>query len=75
MINDYYLDLNKVNELEDINKREVIHNYYKDMLYAHHDGREKMSESILRTLVKSGFLLSNRDVLLSEILDKDGDKN
>ena len=73
-IENYYLDLNKVQQLEDKEERQQIHSYYKDMLYAYGDGRKDMAESIKWTLVNSGFLLNNdqinRDRKINSILNE-----
>ena len=73
-INKYFLDLNKIHKLEDKEERQQIHNYYKDMLYAFADGRKDMAESIMWTLINSGYLLDNnqfvREEKLNEILDE-----
>ena len=73
-INKYFLDLDKLHKLEDKEERQQIHNYYKDMLYAFADGRKDMAESIMWTLINSGYLLDNnqfvREEKLNEILDE-----
>jgi hypothetical protein len=72
-INKYFLDLDKLHKLEDKEERQQIHNYYKDMLYAFADGRKDMAESIMWTLINSGYLLDNdqinRDRKINSILD------
>ena len=72
-ISKYFLDLNKIQKLEDKEERQQIHSYYKDMLYAYVDSRKDMAESIKWTLINSGFLLNNdqvkRDEKINEILD------
>ena len=44
----YYLDLEKINSLdkETANK---IHDYYRDMIYTHEDGRKGISTSLFNT--------------------------
>ena len=73
-INKYFLDLDKIQKLEDKEERLQIHNYYKDMLYAYSDKRVDMAESIKWTLINSGYLLDNnqfiREEKLNEILDE-----
>ena len=68
-IDNYYLDFTAVNALPE-NDQHVIHNYYKDMLYAYHDGRKEMAMSYMLTLLNGGFLLNNRDEKLKGILDE-----
>jgi len=72
-INKYFLDLDKVHRLNEKEERQQIHNYYKDMLYAFADGRKDMAESIMWTLINSGYLLDNdqlrRDDKINSILD------
>jgi hypothetical protein len=73
-INKYFLDLDKLHKLEDKEERQQIHAYYKDMLYAFSDGRKDMAESIMWTLINSGYLLDidqvNRDKKINLILDE-----
>ena len=72
-IENYYLDLNKVQQLEDKEERQQIHSYYKDMLYSIQDGRKEMAMSmmytLMNTLIKSGYLVDSRDEKLTEILN------
>lgn len=72
-INKYFLDLDKLHKLEDKEERQQIHNYYKDMLYSFSDNRKAMGESIMWTLINSGYLLDNdqinRDKKINSILD------
>jgi hypothetical protein len=68
-IENYYLDLIKVQQLEDRNERQQIHSYYKDMLYSIQDGRKEMGISIMNTLMKGGYLVDARDEKLTDLLD------
>ena len=68
-IGNYYLDINKVMKIESKEEREQIHNYYKDMLYCHHDQRLDMANSILKTLLNGGYLIDSRNEKIDEILD------
>ncbi len=69
----YYLDLDKVSKIEEKEDREIIHNYYKDMMYCFSDGREEMGESMMHTLVNAGYLLDHdqvsRDEKINKVLD------
>jgi hypothetical protein len=73
-INKYFLDLDKLHKLEDKEERQQIHTYYKDMLYSFADGRKDMAESIMWTLINSGYLLDNdqinRDRKINSILNE-----
>jgi hypothetical protein len=55
-LEDYYLDLDKVSTLKDDDERQNIHNYYRDMMSLHGDGRTKQAISIMNTLLKAGYL-------------------
>jgi hypothetical protein len=68
LIENYYLDLNKLKKLKK-EEKDQIHSYYKDMLYCFHDGRKEMAQSIMNTLFKSGYLIDSRDEKLNDILD------
>lgn len=69
-IENYYLDLKTLQSL-DPQEREVIHGYYKEMLYCFSDGRKEMSMSVMNTLMRGGYLLDIRDEKLKDILDGD----
>ena len=57
-------------ELEEKDK-EVIHSYYKDMLYCFSDGRKEMCISIMNTLLLGGYLIDVRENKIDEILNGD----
>lgn len=67
-IDQYYLDLQKV-ELLDPNRADIIHGYYKDMLFAFHDQRCEMAQSIAVTLIQAGYLLDFRDEKLNSLIN------
>ena len=71
--NRFYLDLVKVSKIEDREDREIIHNYYKDMMYCFSDGRPEMGESMMHTLINGGYLLDHdqvsRDEKINKVLD------
>ena len=54
-VSKFYLDLNKVSKL---NKYEgdIIHNYYRDMMYAVAEKRYDQAQSIMTTLIRAGYL-------------------
>ena len=68
-VENYYLDLKKINGLECKEERDQIHSYYKDMLYSFHDGRKEMAISIMNTLFQSGYLIDYRDEKINDVLD------
>lgn len=68
-IENYYLDLNKVHDLENKEERDQIHSYYKDMLYSYQEGRKEMVISMMNTLFRAGYLIDLRDEKITEILD------
>lgn len=68
-IDNYYLDLNALKELSE-RDQEIIHDYYKNMLYSYHDGRMEMAISFMLTLLNGGFLLDNRNEKIKNILDE-----
>lgn len=55
-IEDYYLDLDKVSNLNTEDERRNIHDYYRDMMSSYVDGRTKQAKSIMNTLLRGGFL-------------------
>ena len=69
-IDKYYLDLEKVSTIESKHDRDIIHNYYRDMMYCFHDGRSDMGKSIMSTLQNGGYLINIRDKKIGDILDE-----
>lgn len=67
-IENYCLNLHALKTLDEKDK-EIIHSYYKDMLYCFSDGRKEMSISILNTLLIGGYLIDVRDKKIEDILD------
>ncbi len=68
-LENYYLDLDKVNKIVCKHDRDTINNYYRDMLHYFLDGREDAGKSIMLTLERGGYLINLRDRKLEEILD------
>lgn len=64
----YYLNLNKINEIESIEERSRIHEFYREMLFASHENRNEMATSFFNTLLKNNFLISIREENIDEIL-------
>jgi len=55
-LEDYYLDLDKVSNLNTEDERKNIHDYYRDMMNLYVDGRTKQAQCIMNTLVRGGYL-------------------
>ena len=70
-IANYYLDLEKVSKIESKHDRDIIHNYYRDLMYCLHDGREDMGKSMFATLENGGYLINIREKKIGDILDGD----
>lgn len=66
----YYLDLKILLTMSE-REQDYIHGYYRDMLFAYHDGRKEMALSYMLTLINGGFLLNNRDRRLNQLLEED----
>jgi hypothetical protein len=68
-VEQYYLDLQKVNDLPTKEEKEQIHRYYLDMLHLFQDGRDSVAKSIFLTLNKSGYLVDNREEKIDQIIN------
>jgi hypothetical protein len=68
MCENFYLDLRKISILSK-KESDIIHNYYRDMLYAFQDGRNSMGNSILYTLLKNGYLIDIREEKINNIIN------
>ncbi len=44
-LDNFYLNLEKINTIEKLEERNRIHEMYREMLYAESDNRTKISES------------------------------
>ncbi len=64
----YYLDLEKVNSLQDKEERGRIHSYYMDMMHNFNDGRTSIGMSIFNTLYNNEFLKEVRSEKIDKIL-------
>lgn len=64
----YYLDLDKVNNLSTKEEKEQIHRYYMDMMYSFIEGRNSLGMSLFNTLNQSGFLKQIREQKIDQIL-------
>lgn len=65
---DYYLDLSKVAELSTNEEKQIIHEYYRDMLSYFSDNRTSHATSIMNTLIHGGYLISQREEKIDKIL-------
>jgi len=68
-VEQYYLDLNKINELTSKEEKEQIHRYYLDLLHFTQDGRDSMAKSIFLTLFKGGYLVDSREEKIDQIIN------
>jgi len=66
-IENYYLNLEKINILQKEDK-EQIHKYYQDMMHHYQDGRVDMANSIFNTLHKHEYLLDIREEKINQVL-------
>ena len=55
-IEDYYLDLRKISHLNNEDERQNIHRYYRDLMSAFSDNRNKEAQALMNTLIKGGYL-------------------
>lgn len=67
-IENYHLDIKKVFELKK-NKRQIIIEMYKDMMFSERDGIQKMTKSLFNTLRSSGYLVDTREEKIDQIID------
>lgn len=69
-LENYYLDLNKLENMS-IEDKKTIHDYYRDMIYTHNDGRTSISDSLFLTLYNNGYLVDIRSEKINNILNED----
>lgn len=69
-LENYYLDLNKVETLA-VEDKKVIHDYYRDMIYSHNDNRTSISDSLFLTLYNNGYLVDIRAEKINDVLNED----
>jgi hypothetical protein len=67
-ITKYYLNFESFKLLDKEDKTR-IHDYYREMVYAHSDGRKEVTTSLFNTLNNNGFLQNIREEKLKGILD------
>lgn len=66
-ITKYYLDLSKISNLPEDERRE-IHHYYRDMLNCLEDNRTTHAISFFNTLENAGYLINIRDEKIDKVL-------
>jgi hypothetical protein len=64
----YYLDLEKVNSIQEKEEKEQIHRYYMDMMHCFIEKRDSMGMSLFNTLYVSGYLKEIRNEKINQIL-------
>lgn len=64
----YYLDLEKVNSIQDKEEKQQIHRYYMDMMHCFSDGRNSVGMSLFNTLNQSEYLKEVRSEKIDKIL-------
>jgi len=68
-LENFCLDLEKVNKISEKETREKIHDYYQIMLSAKYiDKNDNLSQNYFNTLQKGGYLIDIRDQKLDKIL-------
>ncbi len=67
-IDNYYLDLIKINKLEQ-EERNRIYEMYRDMIFSFEENRLKVANSFFITLYHSGYLIDVRDEKIEELLN------
>ena len=64
----YYLDLDKINDLSTHQEKDQIHRYYMEMMHSFNDGRNSVGMSIFHTLSQSGYLKEIRSEKIDKVL-------
>jgi hypothetical protein len=67
-IDNYYLNIDKVNTLEK-EERIRIFDLYRDMIYSFEEKRNIVANSFFTTLFHSGYLVDVRNEKIEELLD------
>lgn len=67
-INNYYLNLDKINTLTE-DKQKPIYDLYRDMIFNYAEKRPMIGDSFFNTLFHSGYLVDIRQQKIEEILD------
>lgn len=64
----YYLDLEKINDLSTEKEKDQIHRYYVDMMHSFIDNRNSIGKSIFNTLYHAGYLKEVREEKIDKVL-------
>jgi len=67
-IDNYYLDLTKVNLLKK-EERSRIYDMYRDMIFSYEEKRNLVANSFFLTLFHSGYLIDVRNEKIEELLN------
>ena len=67
-LENYYLNLDKINLLPSNGDKEQIHKYYQDMMYHYQDGRTSMAQSLFHTLFNHNYLVDVREEKINKVL-------
>jgi hypothetical protein len=67
-LENWYLDLEKMKTMDSV-QSDLIHSYYRDMLFAFEEQRPTMGTSLFLTLQKNGYLKDIRGEKLENLLD------
>lgn len=73
-LSNYYLNFKSIESLSKEDKAR-IHEYYRDMVYANDDGRKDVAMALFNTLLTNGYLISNREDKINDILNGDNTVN
>lgn len=67
-IQNYALNIENINKIENQEDRQQIHRYYMDMMCSFQDGRLDIGQSLFNTLYLHHFLIDVRDEKINKIL-------
>lgn len=70
-IDNYYLNLDKLNKLEKEEKNR-IYDMYRDMVFSFDEKRTVVASSYFTTLFHSGYLIDSRNEKIEELLNGNG---
>ena len=68
LVENYYLNLDKIDKIETIEERNRIHEMYREMLFAQSESRGTMFKSFFQTLYNNGYLVDIRDDKIDKLL-------
>ncbi len=64
----YYLDLEKVNSIQDKEEKQQIHRYYMEMMHSFSDNRNSVGMSLFNTLYNNEYLKEVRSEKIDKVL-------